>query len=92
MMKKHIDELRNEQGNFLVSKDFKARFHKFIVENYLRKFHCFYLHLTHLDTFFICIQPTKQNPRQVGIECLGWIYFTLKLDAKRGDKGDFVRN
>ena len=49
-VKKDIDILRNEQGGFLLTKDFKAKFHKFIVEHYLRKFHCFYLHLTHLTT------------------------------------------
>ena len=31
--------------------DFKEKFCKFIIEHYLRKFHCFYLHLTHLTTF-----------------------------------------
>ena len=52
MMRIDIDILRNEQGKFLVTKDFKAMFHKFIVEHYLCEFHCFYLHLTHLITFF----------------------------------------
>ena len=47
-----IDTLRNVQSEFLVTMDFKARFYKFIVEHYLHKFHCFYLHLTHLTTFF----------------------------------------
>ena len=51
MMKKDIDILRNGQGEFLLERDFTAKFHKFIVEHYLRKFHCFYLHLTHLITF-----------------------------------------
>ena len=52
MMKIDIDQLENEEGEFLVTVDFKARFHKFIVEHYLCEFHCFYLHLTHLTTFF----------------------------------------
>ena len=52
MMKKDIDQLRNEEGEILVTKDFKARFHKFIAEHYLRKFHCFYFHSTYLTTFF----------------------------------------
>ena len=52
MVKIEINMLRNEQGEFLVTKDFKAIFCKFIVEHYLCKFHCFYLHLTHLITFF----------------------------------------
>ena len=38
-----IDILRNKQGIFLVTKDFKTEFCKFIVEHYLCKFHCFYL-------------------------------------------------
>ena len=41
-----IDILRNKQGGFLVTKDFKAKFYKFIVDHYLRKFHCFHLQLT----------------------------------------------
>ena len=47
-----IDMLENEKGGHPVTKDFKAKFCKFIVEHYLRKFHCFYLHLTHLTNFF----------------------------------------
>ena len=44
-----IDILRNEQGRFSVKdSDFNAKFCKFIVDHYLRKFHCFYLHLTRL--------------------------------------------
>ena len=39
MMKKDIDILRNEQGEFLLGRDFAAAFHKFIVEHYLCKFH-----------------------------------------------------
>ena len=41
-----IEILRNEEGIFLVTKDFKAKFYKFIVDHYLRKFHCFHLQLT----------------------------------------------
>ena len=33
-----IDILRNEQGGFSVTKDFKAKFYKFIVDHHLRKF------------------------------------------------------
>ena len=43
-----IDTLRNKWGNFFVNEDFKSRFYKFIVDHYLRKFLCFYLHSTHL--------------------------------------------
>ena len=52
MMKKDIDILRIEQSDFLAAEDFKARFHKFIVEHYLCMFLCFYLHSTHLTSFF----------------------------------------
>ena len=45
-MKIDIDILRNDQGEFLVTEVFKTRFYRFIVEHYLRKFHCFYLHST----------------------------------------------
>ena len=49
-----IDILRNEQGRFsLEDSDFNAKFYKFIVEHYLRKFYCFYLHLTHLIIVFV---------------------------------------
>ena len=37
-----IAMLRNEEGGFSMTKDFNAKFYKFIVDHYLRKFHCFY--------------------------------------------------
>ena len=43
-----IDILRNEEGEFLVTKDFKAEFFQFITDHYLHKFHLF---LYALDTF-----------------------------------------
>ena len=47
MTERDIDILRNDQGRFsLEDSDFSPKFHKFIVDHYLRKFHCFYLHLT----------------------------------------------
>lgn len=51
-MKMNIDILRNEQGEFLVTEGFKEIFYNFIVDHYLCKFHCFYLHLTHLIILF----------------------------------------
>ena len=36
-----IEILRNEQGEFSVTKDFKEKFYEFIVDHYLCKFHCF---------------------------------------------------
>ena len=46
--------LRNEQGEseHLVTKDFKARFHKLITDHYLCKIHCFYIFSIHLMTTF----------------------------------------
>jgi hypothetical protein len=41
MVERDIDILRNEQGGFLVTEDFKAKFYKFIVDHYLRKFQLF---------------------------------------------------
>ena len=43
-----IDELGGE-SKLLGSEDFKARFLKLIIEHYLRKIHCFYIHSTHHD-------------------------------------------
>ena len=48
----NIDILRNELGEFLVTEGFKEKFYNFIVDHYLCKFHCFYLHLTHLIILF----------------------------------------
>ena len=50
-MEAEIDILRN-QGGQLVTKEFKAKFYKIIIEHYLSGFHCFYFHLTYLTTFF----------------------------------------
>ena len=52
MMKVVTDQLRNEEGKFLVTEDFKARFHKLVVEHYLCKFNSFYLLSSYLTTFF----------------------------------------
>jgi hypothetical protein len=41
MVERDIDQLRNEQGGFSVTEDFKAKFYKFIVDHYLRKFQLF---------------------------------------------------
>jgi hypothetical protein len=49
-----IDILINEQGG---CPDFKADFCKIIIEHYLRKIHCFYLHLTHLTVFLPKYSP-----------------------------------
>jgi hypothetical protein len=40
-----------EDGGCLETEDIKEKFYMFISEHFLRKIHCFYLHLTHLTTF-----------------------------------------
>ena len=45
-----IDLLGNGQGGYLVTKDFREKFCKIIVEHYLCKFYCFYLYLIHLTS------------------------------------------
>ena len=56
-----IDILRNVQGGSLYQatnwKDFNPRFFKLIIEHYLRKVHCFYVHLTHLTTSLLTNSP-----------------------------------
>ena len=55
MTERDFNILRNEQDIFsLEDWDFDAKFYKFIVDHYLpgRKFHRFYLHLTHLIIVF----------------------------------------
>ena len=48
------DILKNVQGEFPLTKDFKTRFCKIIIEHYLRKFLFIYLfRSTHLTTFLI---------------------------------------
>ena len=54
MTERDIDILRNEQGRFSVKDwDFKAKFYKFVVDHYLRKFYCFCFHLTLLIIVFV---------------------------------------
>jgi len=45
-----IDILKNVHDGWMVanSEDFKETFSMFIIKHRLRKFHCFYLHSTHL--------------------------------------------
>ena len=53
MVERDIEMLRNEQNEIsALAKGFNAKFYKFIVGHYLSKFHCFYLHSTHLNTVF----------------------------------------
>ena len=49
-----IDILQNGQGESLLTKDFKAKFYKFIADHYLRKFH-FFLFALLVDTSNHCL-------------------------------------
>ena len=52
MTERDFKILRNEQGEISAqAKDFNGKFYEFIVDHYLRKFHCFYLHSIHLIVF-----------------------------------------
>ena len=50
MTERDIEMLKNEQGEILTrDRDLDyAKFYKFIVDHYLRKFHSIYFHSTHL--------------------------------------------
>ena len=53
MTERDIEILRNEELEDEISAQangFNAKFYKFIVDHYLRKFHCIYFHSTHLIT------------------------------------------
>ena len=57
MTERDIKILKNEQGGIFKLNRYSspgdpnyAKFYKFIVDHYLRKFHCIYFHLTHLIT------------------------------------------
>ena len=58
-----VNVLINEQGGHPETDEFKAKFNMIISEHYLRKIHCFYLHLTHLTTLTE-IQPTHWQKRK----------------------------
>ena len=59
MTERDIDILRNEQGEFSVTKAFKAKFYKFIVDHYLRKFH-FFLFALDTSNRCLCLLNTDQ--------------------------------
>ena len=66
-----INTLINEQGGCLETEDFKAKIYMVISEHYLRKIHCFYLHLvTHLTTITE-IQPIQKRKRKSLLSCRG---------------------
>jgi hypothetical protein len=60
MVERDIDILRNEQGGFSVTEDFKAKFYKFIVDHYLRKFQFFLFALnTSNDWHCLCLYTAQ---------------------------------
>jgi hypothetical protein len=62
MVERDIDILRNEQGGFSVTKDFKAKFHKFIVDHYLRKFQLFLFALSISNHWHcLCLNTAKRE-------------------------------
>ena len=69
------------QGGYLVTNEFKAKFKaefcKIIMDHYLRKFHWFYLHLTHLTTFFSPLRGSSLWARTKNN-----FYFAKKVDAQ----------
>ena len=54
------DIWKNERGNF------KEKFSNFIIEHYLCKFLCFYLHSTYLVTTFIHINTAHPGESDIG--------------------------
>ena len=53
-----IEKLRGEnKDKDLASEDFKASFRKLIIEHYLRKIHCFYIHNT--SNHFLCLNSAR---------------------------------
>ena len=70
-MEAAINILINDQDGCLETEDFKAKFYIIISEHYLRKIHCFNLHLTHLTTFTE-IQPIQKRKRKSLLSCRGW--------------------
>jgi hypothetical protein len=61
MVEREIDILRNEQGGFSVTEDFKAKFYKFIVDHYLRKFQ-FFLSALNTSNHWHCLCLNTAQP------------------------------
>ena len=51
-MEAEIDMILRNQSQHLATDKFKAKFCKIVIKHCLCKLHCFFLHLTHLTTFF----------------------------------------
>ena len=55
-----IEKLRGgKKHKHLASEDFKARFYKLIIEHYLCKIHCFYIHNT--SNHFLCLNTARSK-------------------------------
>ena len=53
-----IEKLRGgKKRKHLASEEFKASFRKLIIEHYLRKIHCFYIHDT--SNHFLCLNSAR---------------------------------
>ena len=83
-----IDILRSEQGELLVTKDFNAKFYKFIVDHYLRKF----LFLFAFNTYNHCLwllnaaQPGESRSHDSGELQASVSGDQLELVRKKGKK------
>ena len=70
-MEANIDILGNEQGGYLVTEDFKAKFFNIIVEHYLREFHMFIFfwawHILGTSNHFFCL-----NQHILRVKLLTW--------------------
>ena len=55
-----IEKLRSENTRKrLAIEDFKERFYNLIIEHYLRKIHCFYIHNT--SNHFLCLNTARSE-------------------------------
>ena len=89
MTERDIEILRNDQGEISAS-----RLYEFIVDHYLRKFHCFYLHSSCLITgtlFAYWIQPNLRNKRMEkrlhGFKSWGWNFWDEGHESHDGASG-----
>jgi hypothetical protein len=65
MVERDIDILRNKQGEFSVTEDFKAKFYKFIVDHYLCKFQLFQFVLSTSNHWHCLCLNTAQSESDV---------------------------
>ena len=91
-VEKDIDMFRNEHGEISMTKDFKARFYRFIVNHYICKFHCFYLHLDKSKYHFLHLYTAipEESHAHVGEELASGE--SAKGEPKTSTSGDQVIN